>query len=108
MGVCYGINLNHRFTPRLAWRNLGWMRGRLGHLLFTNMAMWIMNPAETSPYYHIKSLHPHTVDVMRYFCGDVEAVHCFATKAPGPANLVHRAVQFPLPQWNRRHIDWQL
>jgi predicted dehydrogenase len=82
-GVCYGINLNHRFTPaaRLARQ---WVdEGRLGHLLFVNMAMWIMNPAETSPYYHIKSLHPHTVDVMRYFCGDIEAVHCFATKAPG-------------------------
>ena len=83
MGVCYGINLNHRFTPaaRLA---KSWIdEGRLGQLLFINMAMWIMNPAETSPFYHIKSLHPHTVDVMRYFCGDVEAVHCFATKAPG-------------------------
>lgn len=83
MGVCYGINLNHRFTPaaRLAKKWLD--EGRLGHLLFVNMAMWIMNPAETSPYYHIKSLHPHTIDVMRYFCGDIEAVHCFATKAPG-------------------------
>jgi predicted dehydrogenase len=83
MGVCYGINLNHRFTPaaRLAKK---WVEdGRLGHLLFVNMAMWIMNPSETSPYYHIKSLHPHTIDVMRYFCGDIEAVQCFATKAPG-------------------------
>ena len=83
MGVCYGIDLNHRFTPaaRLAKK---WVdEGRLGHLLFVNMAMWIMNPAESSPYYHLKALHPHTIDVMRYFCGDVEAVHCFATKAPG-------------------------
>ncbi|MCB0093316.1 MAG: gfo/Idh/MocA family oxidoreductase, partial [Caldilineaceae bacterium] len=45
--------------------------------------MWIMNPRETSPYFQLKALHPHTVDVMRYFCGDIEAVHCFATKAPG-------------------------
>ena len=83
MGVCYGIDLNHRFTPaaRLAKK---WVdEGRLGHLLFVNMAMWIMNPAESSPYYHLKALHPHTIDVMRYFCGDIEAVHCFATKAPG-------------------------
>ncbi len=83
LGLCYGINLNHRFTPaaRLA---KSWVdEGRLGDLLFVNMAMWIMNPAETSPYYHIKSLHPHTVDVMRYFCGDIEAVHCFGAKAPG-------------------------
>jgi predicted dehydrogenase len=47
------------------------------------MSMWIKNPAESSPYFQIKALHPHTVDVMRYFCGDVEAVQCFATKAPG-------------------------
>jgi len=82
-GVCYGIDLNHRFTPaaRLAKK---WVdEGRLGHLLFVNMAMWIMNPAEGSPNYHLKALHPHTIDVMRYFCGDVEAVQCFATKAPG-------------------------
>ncbi|MFW6060234.1 MAG: Gfo/Idh/MocA family protein [Phycisphaeraceae bacterium] len=82
-GVCYGINLNHRFTPaaRLAkqWQN----EGRLGHLLFINMAMWIKNPAESSPWFHIKALHPHTIDVMRYFGGDIEAVHCFATRAPG-------------------------
>jgi predicted dehydrogenase len=79
----YGINLNHRFTPaaRLAkrWQN----EGRLGHLLFVNMSMWIKNPAESSPYFQIKALHPHTVDIMRHFCGDVEAVQCFATKAPG-------------------------
>lgn len=82
-GVCYGINLNHRFTPaaRLAkkWQN----EGRLGHLLFVNMSMWIKNPAESSPYFQIKALHPHTVDIMRHFCGDVEAVQCFATTAPG-------------------------
>jgi len=81
-GVCYGINLNHRFTPaaRLAkqWQN----EGRLGHLLFINMSMWIMNPNESSPYFQIKALHPHTVDIMRHFCGDVEAVQCFATHSP--------------------------
>ena len=82
-GLCFGIDLNHRFTPaaRLAkkWVN----EGRLGHLLFVNMSMWIMNPNESSPYFQLKALHPHTVDVMRYFCGDIEAVQCFATKAPG-------------------------
>ncbi len=83
MGVCYGINLNHRFTPA-AYLAKQWLDdGRLGHLLFCNMSMWIMNPRETSPYFQLKALHPHTVDVMRYFMGDVEAVQCFATKAPG-------------------------
>ncbi len=82
-GLCYGINLNHRFTPA-ALRAKQWVdEGRIGHQLFVNMSMWIMNPRETSPYFQLKALHPHTVDVMRYFCGDIEAVHCFATKAPG-------------------------
>ena len=81
--LCYGIDLNHRFTP-LARKAREWIdQGRLGHLLFVNMAMWIKNPAESSPWFHIKALHPHTVDVMRYFCGDITHVQCFATKAPG-------------------------
>lgn len=80
---CLAINFNHRFNPahRLAKR---WIEeGRLGHLLFINMSIWILNPRESSPYFHLKALHPHSVDIMRYFCGDIEAVHCFATKAPG-------------------------
>ncbi|MBL7201218.1 MAG: Gfo/Idh/MocA family oxidoreductase [Anaerolineae bacterium] len=84
-GVCFGVDLNHRFTPaaRLAKR---WVdEGRLGHLLFVNMSMWIMNPRESSPYFQLKALHPHTVNIMQYYCGAVEAVQCFATKAPGRA-----------------------
>ena len=80
---CFGVNLNHRFTPAATHAAKGINEGRLGHLLFINMAMWIKNPNESFPYFHIKALHPHTVDVMRYFCGDVEAVQCFATKSPG-------------------------
>lgn len=82
-GLCLGVNLNHRFNPahRLAKQ---WIdEGRIGTILFMNMAMWIMNPNESSPYFMIKALHPHTVDVMRYFCGDIESVQCFPTKAPG-------------------------
>jgi predicted dehydrogenase len=82
-GLCLGTNLNHRFTP-LAARAKEWLTsGRLGHILFINMQMWIMNPAESSPHFHLKALHPHTIDIMRYFCGDIEAVQCFAMKAPG-------------------------
>jgi predicted dehydrogenase len=81
--VCYGINLNHRFTPAAYLAKKWVVEGRLGHLLFCNMALWIKNPAESSPYFQIKALHPHTIDVMRYFCGDIEQVQLFATKAPG-------------------------
>jgi len=82
-GLCYGIDLNHRFTKltRIARQWLD--EGRLGHLLFINMSMWIMNPQETSPWFQVKALHPHTIDVMRHFCGDIAAVQCFVTRAPG-------------------------
>jgi predicted dehydrogenase len=80
---CYGIDLNHRFTDAARLAKKWVTENRLGHLLFINMSMWIKNPAESSPYFHLKALHPHTIDVMRYFCGDIEAVQCFAAKAPG-------------------------
>ena len=73
----YAIDLNHRFTPaaRLA---KGWVEeGRLGRLHIINMTMWINNGNETSPHFHVRALHPHSLDVMRYFCGDVESVHAF-------------------------------
>ena len=95
-GGCYGINMNHRFTPA-AYLAKKWLdEGRLGHLLFVNMSMWIKNPAESSPYFQIKALHPHTVDILRHFCGDIAAVQCFATKAPGRAiwSTAHFSLKF--------------
>lgn len=75
--VPYAINLNHRFTPA-ALRAKEWIdAGRLGHLHAINMRMWINNPVETSPWFHMRALHPHSFDVMRYFCGDVKSVAAF-------------------------------
>jgi predicted dehydrogenase len=93
-GLCFGIDLNHRFTPaaRLAKR---WVEeGRIGHQLFMNMAMWIQNSRESSEWFQIKALHPHTIDIMRYFCGDIVEVHCFAVKAPGRS--IYSTAQFNL------------
>ena len=78
----YGINLNHRFTPA-ALRAKEWVEsGRLGEINMINMTMWINNPNETSPWFHIRALHPHSLDVMRYFCGDVEKVQAFFKRGP--------------------------
>jgi predicted dehydrogenase len=75
--VPYAINLNHRFTPA-SKRAKEWITsGRLGHLHSINMRMWINNPVETSPWFHMRALHPHSFDVMRYFCGDVVRVAAF-------------------------------
>ncbi|MSS71899.1 MAG: Gfo/Idh/MocA family oxidoreductase [Candidatus Latescibacteria bacterium] len=78
----YGINLNHRFTPA-ALRAREWVQqGRLGELNIINMTMWINNPNETSPWFHIRALHPHSLDVMRYFADDVAKVHAFFKRGP--------------------------
>ena len=82
-GLCYGINLNHRFTPAAILAKRWVDEGRIGDQLFMNVSMWIMNPRESSPWFQIKALHPHTIDIMRYYAGDIEAVQCFAMKAPG-------------------------
>ena len=83
--VPYGIDLNHRFTPA-AVRAKEWVdSGRLGQLHIINMRMWINNPNESSPWFHMRALHPHSIDVMRYFAGDVKAVHAFLAKGKGRA-----------------------
>jgi len=81
--VRYGVNLNHRFTPA-AVQARQWMdQGRLGELNIVNMTMWINNPNESSPWFHIRALHPHSLDVMRYFAGDVDQVQAFFKKGKG-------------------------
>lgn len=81
----YAINLNHRFTPA-AIRAKEWVdSGRLGQLHMINMRMWINNPVETSPWFHLRALHPHSFDVIRYFCGDVKKVAAFMMKGEGRA-----------------------
>ena len=85
-GLYYGINLNHRFTPPAAKAKAWVDEGRLGELLLINMTMWIDNPNETSPWFHIRALHPHSLDIMRYYCGDVKRVQAFFNRAPGRVN----------------------
>lgn len=81
--VSYAVNLNHRFTPA-AKRAKEWVdQGRLGTLNIINMRMWINNPVETSPWFHLRALHPHSFDVMRYFCGNVKSVAAFLKKGDG-------------------------
>ena len=78
----YGINLNHRFTPA-ALRAKEWIQqGRLGEINIINMTMWINNPNESSPWFHIRALHPHSLDVMRYYGGDVQKVQAFFKRGP--------------------------
>lgn len=81
---CYGINLNHRFTPAARQAKQWQEEDRIGELLFCNMALWIGRFGTfDTPWYHLKCLNPHSVNIMQYFCGEVREVSCFAMKASG-------------------------
>jgi predicted dehydrogenase len=79
----FGINLNHRFVPPAERARKFIEDGEIGTLLFINMSLWINNPNESAEYFHLRALHPHSIDVMRYFCGPIRRVQAFFNKAPG-------------------------
>ena len=83
-GIRYGVNLNHRFTPAAA-KAKGWvLEGRLGEINMIDMTMWINNPNESAPHFHMRALHPHSFDVMRYFAqSEVAKVQAFFKKGKG-------------------------
>ncbi|MEI6579852.1 MAG: Gfo/Idh/MocA family oxidoreductase [Eubacteriales bacterium] len=82
--LCYGIDLNHRFTPAARQAKKWQDDGRIGELLFCNMALWIGKYSSVdSLYYHLKCLNPHSVNIMQYYCGPVKEISCFAMKASG-------------------------
>ncbi|MCA9891601.1 MAG: Gfo/Idh/MocA family oxidoreductase [Anaerolineae bacterium] len=84
--IRYGVNLNHRFTPA-AEKAKGWvLEGRVGEINMIDMTMWINNPNESSPHFHMRALHPHSFDVMRFFAqSEVAKVQAFFKKGKGRA-----------------------
>jgi len=82
----YGVNLNHRFTPAAELARQWVDEGRLGDINMINMTMWINNPNESSPHFHMRALHPHSFDVMRYYAqADAVKVQAFFKKGTGRA-----------------------
>ena len=79
----YGINLNHRFTPA-ALRAKEWVdAGRLGEINIINMTHVDQQPQrDARPGSTSARCIPHSLDVMRYFGGDVEKVQAFFKKGP--------------------------
>jgi len=80
-GRCLGVDLNHRFVPIAQRARQCIDEGRLGELVFINMSLWIGNRTEASPWFHLRALHPHSIDIMRYFCGDIVKVQAFLKRA---------------------------
>ncbi len=107
-GLYFGVNLNHRFVPPAAKAKQWVEEGKLGDLLLINMTMWINNPNESSPWFHLRALHPHSLDIMRYFCGDVTRVHAFVNHAPGRVCYSNAQINLRIRQRRRRSPDGQL
>ena len=81
--VRYGINLNHRFTPSAVKAKEWITNGRIGSIHMIDLTMWIDNPVESSPWFHLRALHPHSFNILNYFMGPVKKVHCFLNKGEG-------------------------
>ncbi len=83
-GRCFGIDFNHRFTTAARTAKKWMDEGRLGDLVFINVALWIGRPGQfETANYHLKALNPHSIDMIRHYCGDIVEVQCFGMKAPG-------------------------
>ncbi len=82
-GVCFAVDLNHRFTPATQLAKEKITSGQLGEVLFVNMNLWIANRRDDPEYFHLRALHSHSVDVMRHMAGDVARVQAFFSKGPG-------------------------
>lgn len=85
LGLCFGVDFNHRQTP-VAYAAKKWLDdGLLGDLMFFNMALWIgkFDDSTLSLNYHLKALNPHSMDMIRHYCGDAATIQMFANKAPG-------------------------
>lgn len=81
-GLCFAINLNYRFTPACVIAKRWIDEGRLGEVNFVNKVLWIANPRDDE-WFHMRALHPHSVDVMRVLCGDIQYVQAFMKRSEG-------------------------
>lgn len=77
------VNFNHRFVYPVQKTKEWLSEKRLGNLLLMNMIMWTDNANEASEWFHFRALHPHSIDLMRFFCGEVEKVQVFANRSAG-------------------------
>jgi len=81
-GVCFGVNLNYRFSPACRKAKQWIEEGRLGEINFVNKVQWIRSSGKTE-WYHMRALHPHSMDIIRLLCGEVKQVHSYMKRREG-------------------------
>ncbi len=89
VGVYFGCNLNHYFTPPAELAKAHIAAGELGELRYCTMKMGFSGGEELYggaskdprhkdyPYFHVKAFLTHPFSVMRYLCGDVSHIQAF-------------------------------
>jgi len=93
MGVYFGCNLNHYFTPPAERARQYMDDGQVGELVYCLHKMGFHGGEATFsptsgarhagfPYFHLKAFLAHPFSVMRYFCGDITHVQAFVDQ-PG-------------------------
>jgi len=76
--LCLAADFNLRFTPA-AIKAKQWIDdGRLGTLLFANLALWTKAGDGADGDAALRRLAGHGLDLLRLWCGDVARLHCFA------------------------------
>ena len=98
------VDLNHRFTPATDKAKQKVDAGELGTVLIINMNLWIANRNETAPYFHLRALHSHSVDVMRHFGGDVAKVQAFFSKGPGRQTWSNASINMQFADGTLGHL----
>ncbi len=91
-GLYLGCDLNHYFTPTAERAKQYMDEGKIGQALYILFKMGFdgseytynfnASPRFNQPYGHMKAFLTHPFSVMRYFCGDITHIQCFASK-PG-------------------------
>lgn len=81
--IPYAINFNHRFTPAVIRAKNHLDAGRMGTVEMISLRLWIHNPNETAPWFHVRALHPHSLDLLHHFGGDVARVVAFMRQGEG-------------------------
>src|SRR5436305_1409719 len=104
-GVRLGVDLNHRFTSIADRARKLIAEGALGEILCVNMALWINNPNESSPWFHLRALHPHSIDVMRTFGGPIARAQAFMHRGPGRTTWSNTSVTVQLASAPAGHLS---
>lgn len=78
-----GANFNHRFARVAQKAKEHISLGHVGEICFVHMWLTIAVASEVSDYFHLRSLHGHSFDMLRYLAGDIAEVHGFLSKSSG-------------------------